>query len=192
MPVARISLCSALVAAVCLMLAACAGTIAPNRWLETPGVTQHEAYGSWARLETGTPDMTHTEGELIAVTLDSIFILDTLGFLSGFSAQDVGRVHLQSFDSRHGLVAFWTVLGTLSTVSHGVVLIISAPVWIISGSIAAGSQSKTAHEYAVPSEWLALAKYARFPQGLPPGIDRSRLKIKPFHKSSQPPELAGD
>jgi len=192
MPAARISLASALVAALCLLLAACAGTIAPNRWLEIPSVTQHEAYGAWARLETGTADMTHTEGELIAVTTDSIFILDTLGFLSGFSAQDLRRVHLQSFDSRHGLVAFWTALGTLSTVSHGVVLIISAPVWIISGSIASGAQSKTAHEYAVPSEWLALAKYARFPQGLPPGIDRSRLKIKPFHKPSQPPELAGN
>lgn len=191
MPAARISFCAVLAAASCLMLADCAGTIAPNHWLETPRVTQHEAYGSWARLETGTADMTHTEGELIAVTLDSIFILDTLCFLSGFSAQDVRNVHLQSFDSRHGLVAFWTVLGTLSTISHGVVLIISAPVWIISGSIAAGAQSQTSHHHTVPARWLSLGKYARFPQGLPPEIDRSRLKIKPFHKSIQPPELAG-
>lgn len=190
MPAARISLGSALIAALGLILAACAGTIAPNSWLETPSVTQHEAYGAWVRLETGTADMTHTEGELIAATSDSIFILDTLGFLNGFSAQGVSRVHLQAFDSRHGLVAFWTVLGTLSTISHGVVLIISAPVWIISGSIAAGAQSQTPHEFAVPAKWIALEKYARFPQGLPSGIDRSRLKIKPLHKSNQPPKLA--
>lgn len=72
-------------------------------------------------------------------------------------------------------LAGWTSLGVLSTLSHGVFLLLSAPIWTIAGSIAAAAESRAAlHDF--PDEPLeAFPVYARFPQGLPPGVDEAAV-----------------
>ena len=75
-------------------------------------------------------------------------------------------------------MALWTVAGTLSTASHGVALLLSAPAWIIGGSVAT---TKVSHAPLItyPSRpWSDLARYARFPQGLPIGLDPATLQRK--------------
>ena len=74
------------------------------------------------------------------------------------------------------------VLGTLSTVSHGFFLVFSAPVWIITSTVIWNNQTKTAVErYPDDFEWItldAMRVYARFPQGLPENLDRTKLEQK--------------
>jgi hypothetical protein len=125
-------------------------------------------------------DLDSLEGELIAVQKDSIFILRNSDRLEGFAAEEVRSVHLQSYNPKLGTVTLWTLSGVASTVSHGFILIISLPVWIATGSLSGVAISASAHEKTEPEGWDALACYARFPQGMPAGLDRTGLISKPF------------
>jgi hypothetical protein len=71
----------------------------------------------------------------------------------------------------------WGLSGTVSTLSHGLVLLLSAPVWLITTGTAgaiessAGTVTYRAARGSLTAEAFAgLRKYARFPQGLPEGF----------------------
>ena len=65
----------------------------------------------------------------------------------------------------------WTVLGTLSTVTHGFFLVFSVPIWVTTGVATAISEHRRARlVYPDASRWEDLRPYTRFPQGLPAGI----------------------
>lgn len=79
-----------------------------------------------------------------------------------------------------GKMAVWMFTGMLSTITLGFWLLYTIPVWAITGGIATGSTSR---EPVVSYPGYPLSSfrlYARFPQGLPPGIDPLALKRKPF------------
>jgi len=77
----------------------------------------------------------------------------------------------------------WTVLGTLSTLSHGWFLILSVPIW----SVVGGATTAIVWSPGVRASGCAeIRAYARFPQGLP----RSWLDEQqgmPAPRSSAPP-----
>ncbi len=169
-----------IVLALCaVVLTSCAGTIAPRGWLSTPEENQRTAFGGWVRLETMVGELDTLEGELIAVQKDSIFILRNSGRLESYSAGEIKSVHLQSYDPKLGTLTLWTLSGAASTISHGFILIISLPVWIATGSLSGAAVSAAAHEKLGPDGWESLTSYARFPQGLPVGLDRAVLLPKP-------------
>jgi hypothetical protein len=64
-------------------------------------------------------------------------------------------------------IAGWGVLGTVSTLSHGLLLIVSAPLWVISSGIVAGIESNAALVDHPEEPLAAFAKFARYPQGMP-------------------------
>jgi hypothetical protein len=116
-------------------------------------------------------------GELIAIHADSLFILSANN-LTAIPTAKIKKATLTAYDANWGPLAAWSVAGTLSTASHGVGLIISAPVWILSGTIATSAQSH-APRITFPSKpWQEFRKHARFPNGLPPGLDRRSLRSK--------------
>lgn len=165
-----------------ILLSGCASTTAPRGWLPSAREAQQEAHGAWISLEydTGSFGMV-AEGEFIAVGRKSLFMLiqhvnqDTL---IAIPLGQVKRGRLTTYGSKHGGLAVWTVLGSLSTGSHGVGAILSFPVWIISGSLATAAQSYAPIEKFPVSTWDELRKFARFPQGLPEGLDQRTLKSK--------------
>ena len=72
----------------------------------------------------------------------------------------------------------WTAGGIVSTISHGFFLIISAPVWLVTGiptTILESSRDRYEAEYPDEIYWNEVKKFARFPQGVD-GIDLSQLK----------------
>jgi hypothetical protein len=71
------------------------------------------------------------------------------------------------------------LLGTLSTISNGAFLLFTAPMWIIGGSIATGARSFEPIVDYPKRDWGHLAPFARYPQGMPRGIDRKQIKMKP-------------
>jgi len=61
-------------------------------------------------------------------------------------------------------------MGALSTLSNGYLLVFTAPLWMIGGTIAAHSQYHAPIVKTPNEEWERVRPYARFPQGLPPGF----------------------
>lgn len=167
--------CTILVATA--LLAGCAASIAPSGWLPSAERTQWDGYGSWAIVTLSIGPGESCEGELIAATSDSIFILQG-SVLEAYGVNQVGRIHLQTYDSRHGGLTAWTAFGALSTISHGFILALSAPVWIITGSVATSAQSRLPHRTIADGSWSQLAPYCRYPGGIPASVNRSKIAPK--------------
>ena len=171
-----------------LILAGCAVSYAPRGWLSTPGASQVDTRGAWARVELGTwicdtcnERETIYQGELIAIYRDTIFMFSDK--LVAFPRESISSISLARYTQQHGPYIIWTLLGTASTISHGFFLLGTAPLWIVTGTIAAASVSKEPLVRPKATEALrynratfrSLGMYARFPQGLPDYVDRSTI-----------------
>jgi hypothetical protein len=163
-----------------LPLLACAGNTAPAHFLPAPAEAEQDSYGGWIELtvkEGGRERQ--VEGELIAVGGDTVRVLQAGGAGVVIPTTLVQKGRLTGYRSSAGAIGGYTLLGTLSTLSNGWFLIFTAPLWIISGSIATGSESGAAMRTTPPRPWADLAEWARFPQGMPEGVALDSLRPKP-------------
>ena len=161
-----------------VFLLGCASTTSPRHWLPTADKAQQEAYGAWITVEYHTGSLERiAEGEFIAVNGESVFVL-TSEKLVVIPQNQIKQGRLVTYDSKYEVLGIWTLLGVLSTPSHGVGLIISAPVWIVLGSVITSGQSYEPIETTPAHSWNELRKFARFPQGMPKGLDPKTLKGK--------------
>lgn len=177
----------ALTTALALLLASgCAGSLAPRGWLPRNGYeAERTAYGAWIEVEYAASGATvESRGEFIAVDKGRVYVLEDSS-LRPIPRADIVKARLCRFGSGHSTIAVWALLGTLSTGSHGIALIISAPVWIISGTVAASAQSRAPREDYPGADWEELRAYARFPAGMPADLGSSALQPKPYGDSSQ-------
>jgi hypothetical protein len=69
----------------------------------------------------------------------------------------------------------WGLAGSLSTVTHLYLAVVSFPVWILSWSIAESSESRHVILDYPGDRMEEIAMWARFPQGMPPGLDPRAL-----------------
>jgi hypothetical protein len=166
-------------------------TLAPSGWLSTPQNAQTSAYGGWMHVVyRGPAGERIADGELIAVSPDTVHVLGAAGLVSVPVAAVTGSV-LETYDPRMGLIAGAVFLGTLSTISNGVGLVLTAPIWLLVGAGASASALKEARvrePLASAGGWLVYRPYARFPAGLSPGLDRSALRPK---RTLRPPRDPG-
>lgn len=165
-----------------LLLAGCAHNTAPADFLPSPQEARREGYGGWLELTVreGPKRTRGVAGELLAVSEDTLLLLGDSG-VTAISTATVRKGRLTGYRSSAGLVGSFAALGTLATVSNGYFLVFTAPMWIIGGTIAAGTESTTPVIEVPPPRWQALAAWARFPQGIPPGLDPGTLTRKPKH-----------
>jgi hypothetical protein len=166
-------MCAAALLALCAT--GCAALHSPPRWLEKPSNLQTDAHGGWIYVKTA--ERRTLEGELIALGPDSLY-------LAGDSFHALARIEIESarleaYDSGAWLMFGWTFVGTMTTGFHGFYLLATAPMWLVGGSIATIWRSYDPIIEYPDSEWNDLRPYARFPQGLPPGIDRGEIVMKP-------------
>lgn len=161
------------------LLTACASNIAPPGFLPKPDQMQTDAYGGWIELRYQQDGRERRgAGELIAVTQDSVWVLEQAGgVVLATSAVRTGK--LTAYTSGVGKVATFTLLGVLSTASNGVVLILTAPLWIITGTVAGVTESHAPERRAPPLGWRDLATFARFPAGMPTGVKLEDLRPAP-------------
>jgi hypothetical protein len=164
-----------------VLAAACAGNPAPSGLLPSPKDAVRDLYGGW--IELTVPAGLHDDrisGELIAARADSVWILpDTGRAVIAVATSTVKQGRLVRYQSDAGAVMGYTALGILSTLSNGAFLILTAPAWLITGIVASSAESGTPIRDAPPHMWGELAAYARFPEGLPPGIDLAEIRPKP-------------
>jgi len=162
------------------VVVSCAGNPAPEGFLPSPTKAVNDVYGGWMQVTVpaGRRDST-IAGELIAVRADTVWILPDSGGVAAVPTTTVRKGWLARYRSDAGAVAGFTTLGVLSTISNGAFLILTAPTWLITGIVATSNESRAPLVDGPPFAWADLAAYARFPQGLPPGIDLGEIRPKP-------------
>lgn len=144
----------------------------PGGWLEAPVPAQAEVYGAWIRLrfDGHRPDV---DGELLAVESDSVYVLgmDSVVDAVGLGAVEKAELYVYDPDLTGGQV--WSLLGMLGTLSNGYYSSFTLPLWSIAGGIGFSSDRRAAApRVGKRSKWAEARPYARFPQGLPPGLPR--------------------
>ena len=171
-----------LAVAFCFLFADCATVNAPSHWLSDPDRVASDVRGGWIDIKSLQGRIT---GELIAATKDTVFVADSA--LHAVVSGDIASARLVTYDASS--MGGYVFLGTLSTISNGLFLIVTAPMWIIGGSIAATSRSfDPVIDY--PSKPLTdFAPFARFPQGLPLGLDRRAIQMKMGSEQRLPPAV---
>jgi len=183
----------ALAATALFLSAGCAGSRAPRGWLPDASEAARAAHGGWIEVYfSGDQFQADTaEGELLGLSGDQLYLLTSDSILA-VPLDRVERARLEGYDPGRGTLPIWTLAGTISTISHGVGLVISAPVWIIGGSAATASQSRQGRMDYPKKEMDPgkLAMFARFPQGIPMGLDLHALKRNP--RAIPPPRPGGE
>jgi len=172
-----------LIIPILVLFSGCAITHAPSGWLSDSHELQYEAFGGWLQVHYSKNDSLKqsTMGELIALSSDSLYVLGRNENLHVIAVADVTHARLVEYKSHHGELGGWIALGTLSTVSHGWYLILTAPLlWIFAGTLAASSRSYDPIIDYPRYSFNEFKAYARFPQGLPKNLDRHKLKPKPL------------
>jgi len=170
----------AAVALLASTLAGCASNPAPQTWRPEPREAQRSVRGGWIALDCKEPAKRRVEGELIAVDDDALHVLTAEG-LRAVPRAEVRKARLVGYGDESGALGAWMALGTLSTLSHGAYLILTAPLlWLTGGGASVADESRGG--FIPEAQFRA---YARFPQGLPPGLDLATLgELSPPAQSS--------
>jgi hypothetical protein len=164
---------------IAVLLAAAAGcyqSSAPPKWLPSPLEAQRDAFGSWIIVQGQPKTEPLARGELIAIDTDTIHVLAD-GRLVSISRASVCCAELTAYRMDVSELQLWTALGTVSTASHGLLLVLTAPTWIIAGTVATSAASYAPR--IISTDPVVLQPFARFPQGIPPGLDRATLRSRP-------------
>jgi hypothetical protein len=160
-----------------VVLSGCAGINAPRGAVPVVDSAPQDAFGGWAGVWE-TKDYAPTlEGELIALSADSVYLLKG-STLEIRALAGIRRVRVVGYNPRAGDLQTWTLTGALSTLSHGGWSVISMPLWLLTGLGATRGAARVS-EINFPTKlqtWENAVPFARFPQGMPAGLDRSSLR----------------
>ena len=181
----------------------CATTSAPPGFLPSKKGASKNTYGAWIDIRHHAPEDVkkrfRTRGELIAAEAESVHVLTDTGWRT-IPITDIDKATLTLYSSDAHWPALWGILGFLSTASHGFYLAISAPVWLGTAitttaiatreprivlharkESASNENTQSSTDPALwEDDWNGIRRYARFPQGLTPEIDRNALPAKPL------------
>ncbi|WP_029036928.1 hypothetical protein [Salinimicrobium xinjiangense] len=157
-----------------ILIALCSpGCKAPAYLPDAEEIGIHE-FGSFVIIDL--TEGSDIEGELIAVDDTALIVL---------SKEDENRIQSVPIARIKGFKLMyaqpknygWTIpVSALATLSHGFLLVFTAPVNIIvtSGVTARGANAFTYNDGDITMEEIKM--FARFPQGLPPDIEVANLK----------------
>ena len=131
------------VALLLALLVACAGNTAPPHFLPSPAESQTDGYGGWIELTVkDRGGERRVEGELIAVSDDTVRVLRGSGGGVVVPTAQVQEGKLTAYRPATGAVTGYAALGTVSTISNGILLVFTAPLWIITGTAVGVSESR--------------------------------------------------
>ena len=171
-----------------LFLSECATVKIPASYRYSARQLKREITGNWIiiKLNSGIiadPD-TILAGELIAIQSDTIYLTTPKG-LKGVQVTSVVQADLYMYVNQPGSYAVLTGLLYLPDVVAALVtgipgfLLLGVP-WIVTGSIITTSEASNHSNilnYPFFCKLDELKKFARFPQGMPPNIDKTRLHL---------------
>lgn len=158
------------------LISSCTST----QYLPKPRDYDRSVYGAYVVVKHKDP-YSVTRGELLAVTRDSIIIFNMSSSYSTkekiitLALTDIKKVKVQTaniVNSSGGILA-WAALLLPVSLTHGIFMILSLPLNIINLSVMAVGISGN-YYFEVPDNpnWAEVAKYARYPQGWPEGLNK--------------------
>ena len=147
--------------------------------------------GRTVELRGTEPKSPKVSGELLAVGPEQMLVLTSAG-VRGVPPQQVKEVRVR----RHGLKGrkawLWVAIGAIGTGlaltaaclsaegdNCGAVLGVTVGAWGLIGGPAAASLAKSSQLRVPGPDFTSLRPYARFPQGLPEGLDLAPLGPRP-------------
>jgi hypothetical protein len=139
---------------------------APAGWLPRADDLGRSGRGAWITIRDAGTGKSTTAGELIAIADDRVYVL----------AQEGLRI-VPAADVRSAVVAVYAsgadgLVGTsFITLTHGSWQILTTPLWW--GLVHDASRAPLLKHPPLPLE--GLGRFARFPHGLPPGLDPRSL-----------------
>ena len=160
----------------CLLLvtAACTSVHAPRRSVPGRSKIVTDARGGWISIRDKYYRI--TEGELISVS-DLVVYLVTPSGVIAVSKDDILSARLIIYNTNSSEYALWTTLGSISTISNGMFLVFTFPLWWVAGIPVMAGESDRANYIDYPAaDWEHFTRFSRFPQGLPEGLDISLLR----------------
>lgn len=164
----------------------CMSVKAPDNWLPEPENISEDVYGAWITLRLDdTDDYYFLGGEFIGYEQKTVLLLNENG-LSKIAIEDIKEAIIDLYKRETSSLTWWTLGGCVASVTHGWFLIISMPVWLVSGIInsAIASHSGRFAEENPDDDWFeAVKRYSRFPGGIPKNIDLHALKPKQINKT---------
>jgi hypothetical protein len=137
------------------------------------------------------------KGELIAVGADSLWLRQDDG-VRAMALGDLDRVQVRHHGFTFGKSMLIAAIGGLvtgaamtaacSSVSDGCggVFVGMMGSWLVVGAIAGAASSGSAYRSLEPPSYEALQPYARYPQGLPPGVRYDSRPISPASSAQGP------
>jgi hypothetical protein len=160
---------------VILVVATAACVSSPDPRGRSIATVQRGGHGGW--IQVTARDGQRISGELISVEPTGIRVLAVVPASGSvfLPKADIRSARLWAWETEHGTPTAWGLLGTASTVSHGYLFVLSAPVWLIVTGLVGHLESR-ASTIDYPREgWEEIAIWARFPQGMPAGLRDSDL-----------------
>ena len=168
-----------------LAVAGCAGgpidrTESPTGLMTSPArvsVTCVPVGGS--SITVTTTGESKVTGELIAADPDELDVLVADGHMLRLRADQIARadVSLYSNNAIVAVLTAWAIAGTASALSHGVFFSISGPTWTAVSTVAIAPVAADPGRFVTVKDNLGrLYQYARFPGGMPMGVDETSLR----------------
>lgn len=143
---------------------------APPDFLPKASEVSTSVKGAWIQIDyISSHGKVDVDGELLAVQDNHAYLLQG-DVVRAVSIDSVKSARVTYYASESGTVAGAVFLGTMSTLANGWYLVFTAPMWIIGGTAATAGRSRDPIVGIYRDEWAEAVKYARFPQGLPPGF----------------------
>ena len=122
-------------------------------------------------------------GELMAIQSDTVYLL-TDSALVAVNRNMINSVVLYLFKPQtktapliSGLSYLPNVFGAIA-INEGAVLLLGVPLLITGAVMSAIESTGSVMRYPGKYQLKAFSKFARFPQGLPPGLDPEKLHLK--------------
>lgn len=138
-----------------------------------------DAYGAWFSGRQSAQKML-VQGELIAIENDSIFILSA-DELKGIPAKEIDSAGVIVFNTEENTYAIWTGLLTAASLTTGYFAGLTLPLSLGVGIVTTRDEANRINSFDFPqNSWPTISKFARFPQGMPPGIDRKSIRRRNF------------
>jgi hypothetical protein len=162
----------------CLFVAATLSSCSTSRKAPIDKEVGMDPYGSVIRIYGYPKGTMWTQGELIAVQFMGLYMLEeTSGKVIRIERTSIKRYDLYTAKSRS--YAGFIPLSVALSVSQGVIGFITLPINLITTISVATSGSSRFTYTEEDVDYNKLYMFARFPQGLPPGIDLSKIKGRP-------------
>ncbi len=159
----------------------------PSSYLRNPRGMDTMSNGCWININEGIVDQKEVRGnisgELIAVQSDTFYILTRKDFVY-IPANEIKTATMFLFKDQSGKYILVTCLGLIPNFAGALInklpkfLLLGIPFAVVGISTSAIEASANKYIYPIENQLDQFSVFARFPQGVPKGVDVNKLTLR--------------